>query len=64
MIRKLKYFIYQESMVNNAYDPRKDEIKILFKNGALKDITEASDNLNISALTKPVKKYYLFAPSF
>ena len=51
-------------MENNAYDPRKDEIKILFKDGSLKDITEASDNLNISALSNPVKKYYLFAPYF
>ena len=51
-------------MTNNAYDPRKDEIKILFNNGTLKDITLASDNLNISALSKPVKKYYLFAPNF
>ena len=51
-------------MTNNAYDPRKDEIKILFNNGTLKDITLASDNLNISARSKPVKKYYLFAPNF
>jgi hypothetical protein len=51
-------------MENNAYDPRKDEIKILFNDGSLKDITQASDNLNISALAKPVKKYYLFAPYF
>ena len=60
----MKYFVYQENMTNNAYDPRKDEIKILFKDGSLKDITDASDNLNISALSKPVKKYYLFAPYF
>ena len=60
----MKYFVYQENMTNNAYDPRKDEIKILFKDGSLKDITDASDNLNISALSKPVKKYYLFAPHF
>jgi uncharacterized protein len=60
----MKYFVYQETMTNNAYDPRKDEIKILFKDGSLKDITDASDNLNISALSKPVKKYYLFAPYF
>jgi HD superfamily phosphohydrolase len=61
---ELSYFIYQKEMQNNAYDSAKDEIKILFKDGSLKDITDASDNLNISALSNPVKKYYLFSPSF
>ena len=61
---EMNYFVYQKEMENNAYDPRKDEIKILFNDGSLKDITQASDNLNISALSKPVKKYYLFAPYF
>ena len=61
---EMNYFVFQNQMTNNAYDPRKDEIKILFNNVTLKDITLASDNLNISALSKPVKKYYLFAPNF
>tara|TARA_X000000950_G_scaffold82186_2_gene103431 strand:- start:11599 stop:12825 length:1227 start_codon:yes stop_codon:yes gene_type:complete len=61
---EMNYFVFQNQMTNNAYDQRKDEIKILFNNGTLKDITLASDNLNISALSKPVKKYYLFAPNF
>jgi HD superfamily phosphohydrolase len=61
---EINYFVFQKEMTNNAYDPRKDKIKILFNNGLIKDITLASDNLNISALSKPVKKYYLFAPNF
>tara|TARA_B100000524_G_scaffold130989_2_gene64870 strand:+ start:4990 stop:6216 length:1227 start_codon:yes stop_codon:yes gene_type:complete len=61
---EMQYFVFQKEMENNAYDPRKDKIKILFNNGSLKDITKASDNLNISALSKAVKKYYLFAPNF
>jgi hypothetical protein len=61
---EMQYFVFQKEMENNAYDPRKDEIKILFNDGSLKDITKASDNLNISALSKSVKKYYLFAPNF
>tara|TARA_B100000035_G_scaffold82447_1_gene69088 strand:+ start:27430 stop:28656 length:1227 start_codon:yes stop_codon:yes gene_type:complete len=61
---EMQYFVFQKEMENNAYDPRKDKIKILFNDGSLKDITEASDNLNISALSKAVKKYYLFAPNF
>ena len=37
-------------------------IKILLNDGKLTDIAQASDNFNISALSKPVKKFYLFAP--
>jgi len=62
--KEIKYFVFQEQMINNAYDPRKDTIKIKFKDGTVKDITDASDNLNVSALAKPVTKHYLFAPYF
>ena len=61
---EIKYFVFQEQMINNAYDPRKDTIKIKYKDGTVKDITDASDNLNVSALAKPVTKHYLFAPYF
>jgi hypothetical protein len=61
---EISYFVYQKEMENNAYDSAKDEIKILFKDGSLKDITDASDNLNIRALSNVVKKHYLFSPSF
>ena len=61
---EIEYFVFQEQMINNAYDPRKDTIKIKYKDGTVKDITDASDNLNVSALAKPVTKYYLFAPYF
>ena len=61
---EMDYFVFQKEMENNAYDPVKDEIKILLNDGKLTDITQASDNFNISALSKPVKKFYLFAPSF
>ncbi len=61
---EMKYFVFQKSMVNSAYDTKKDEIKILYKDGSIKDITEASDNLNVQALSKPVRKHFLFAPHF
>ena len=37
-------------------------INIYFKKGDIKDITEASDQLNIQALTKPVVKYFICYP--
>ena len=39
---EINYFVFQKEMTNNAYDPRKDKIKILFNNGLIKDITLAS----------------------
>jgi len=59
---QLPYFFYTGEIKNQAYDSTKNTIKILFKNGEIKDITEASDHLNIQALSKPVFKYYLCYP--
>jgi len=60
---EVKYFVFQTSMTNNAYDMKNDEIKILYKDGQLLNITEASDNYNIQSLSSEVKKYYLFYPT-
>ena len=59
---ELDYFVYHGKISNQAYDATKNTIKILFKNGDLKDVTEASDHLNIQALSKPVDKYYICYP--
>lgn len=59
---ELKYFVFGGSIENNAYNPQKDKINLLFKDGSIKDIAEAADQLNISVLSKPVKKYYLCTP--
>lgn len=53
------YFAFQKSLTNNAYNEKENKINILLKNGATLDITEAVDTFNISALTKPVKKWFL-----
>lgn len=54
-----RYLAFSGSIENNAYDADDNKINILFKNGQYQDIADASDNFNISALTKPVKKYFL-----
>ena len=56
------YFVFTESMSNSAYNPRHDRINLLYKNGDLVDIAKASDQLNITALSKPVVKHFLFSP--
>lgn len=56
------HFVIAGSIVNNAYDPGKDRIELLYKDGTLRDIAEASDNLGIAALSRPVEKFYLAWP--
>jgi HD superfamily phosphohydrolase len=57
-----EYFVFASTITNNAYSSGQDKINILFKDGTIKDITEASDNFNIQALTQTVEKYYLCFP--
>jgi len=60
--KETEYFVIASNIVNNAYSSDSDKINILFKSGKVLDITEASDNLNIQALTKSVKKHFLCYP--
>jgi HD superfamily phosphohydrolase len=54
-----KYFVFKDVILNNAYTAGDGFIRILMKNGSIKDITAASDNSNLEALAKTVKKYIL-----
>jgi hypothetical protein len=56
-----RYFVFQKQIQNQAYNPSMP-IKILNKNGELKDIAKASDQLNLQALTKPVIKHFVCYP--
>ncbi|MEO9256835.1 MAG: HD domain-containing protein [Crocinitomicaceae bacterium] len=56
------FFVFSDILTNNAYNSEKENINLLFKSGQVVDLSEASDNLNISALAKPVNKYALFYP--
>ena len=53
------YFVCTPSIERNMYNPADDSIEIIYKDGSTKNIAEASDMLNISLLSKKVKKYYL-----
>jgi hypothetical protein len=55
-------FVLTGSIVNNAYDAGYDRIELLYKDGTLRDIAEASDNLGIQAMARPVEKFYLAWP--
>ena len=56
------HFVLTDKLVNNGYDNTKDRIELLYKDGTLRDIAEASDTLGIQALSKPVVKWYLAYP--
>lgn len=58
---EINYFVFSQEIKNQAYNTEKP-IFILNKNGKLKDIAKASDQLNIQALTKPVVKHFFCYP--
>jgi len=61
-LEEANYFVFTDKVENNAYNPASMKINILFKDGKIMDIAEASDQLNISVLSKTVTKYFLCYP--
>ncbi len=55
------FFVIDGEITNSAYDEGAESINILFKNGKLKDIKEASD-INLEGLTKTVRKHFVCYP--
>ncbi|NEU09029.1 HD domain-containing protein [Flavihumibacter sp. R14] len=53
------YFVFTDTIKNNAYSVGDGNINLLMKDGSILDITLASDNSNLEALAKTVKKYIL-----
>lgn len=57
-VEDASYFVANDSISTNMYKEADDSIDILYYGGEIKDISEASDMLNISLLSKSIKKYY------
>jgi HD superfamily phosphohydrolase len=53
------YFVFTDTIRNNAYNDKDGNIYLLMKDGSLLDIAAASDNSNLGALARTVKKYIL-----
>lgn len=53
------YFVSIPRIEKNMYDSADDSIDILYNDGTIKNIADASDMLNISLLSKKVQKYYI-----
>lgn len=60
--KEVSYFVFTGIVTNDAYRSDKIRINILFKDGSVADIADASDQLSIDVLAKTVKKHYLCSP--
>ena len=54
------YFFIEHISTSNTYSEKGEQIGILYKDGTVRDIAEASDILNIETLTHKPQKRYLF----
>jgi HD superfamily phosphohydrolase len=60
--QEAKYFIFKGKIKNQAYSKNAEPIRILKKDRSIEDVVEASDQLNLKALSKPVTKYFICFP--
>ena len=56
------YFVFTGTITNQAYSMDKDTINLLTKSGEVIDVAQASDQLNLKALSKVVLKNYMCFP--
>lgn len=60
--QEASYFIFKGKIKNQAYNKDAEPIRILKKDKTIEDVVEASDQLNLKALSKPVTKYFICFP--
>jgi len=53
------YMMSINTIQKDMYNVDDDSISILYKNGEIRDISEASELLNVQLLSKKIRKYYL-----
>ena len=56
------YFVFTGQITNQAYSMEKDTINLYKKSGEVIDVANASDQLNLKALSKKVVKNYMCYP--
>ena len=59
----IPFLLVHDTSRNSAYNKQTGQIFILSKDGTVQDISQASDQLNISVLSEPVVKYYVCYPA-
>ena len=53
-----RYFVSSDVITTDMYNENDDSIDILYRDESIRDISEASDMLNIELLSKKVEKHY------
>ena len=54
-----QYMMSVNTIAKDMYNVEDDNIAILYKDGTIRDISEASELLNVQLLSKKIRKYYL-----
>jgi len=54
-----RYLVFSGEAVNTTYNPADERINILFRDGAVKDISRVDNALIHQTLASPVKKFYI-----
>lgn len=60
--KEAEYFVFKGKLKNQAYNKTSEPIHILKKDRTIEDVVEASDQLHLKALSKPVTKYFICFP--
>ncbi|MCG2611698.1 HD domain-containing protein [Flavobacterium sp. SM15] len=60
--KEAEYFVFKGKLKNQAYNKSSEPIHILKKDRTIEDVVEASDQLHLKALSKPVTKYFICYP--
>ena len=60
--KEADYFVFKGKLKNQAYSKSSEPIRILKKDKTIEDVVEASDQLHLKALSKPVTKYFVCFP--
>lgn len=60
--KDIEYFVFKGKLKNEAYSKSSEPIRILKKDGSIENVVEASDQMHLKALSKPVTKYFICYP--
>src|ERR1700744_6513984 len=60
--REAGYFVFDGTATNSTYDARDEKIRVLFKDGEVRDISQVDNALIHQTLASPVKKFYFCFP--
>jgi len=61
-ISESNYLLFQKTLTNTAYETGPDPIKIIYKSGEVKDISETANLFQYSPLQTPEVKHFIYYP--